>query len=88
MGDAQTILVVILSAALAVFLILNIIFLVIAIKIANHIKRISAKAELITDRAETVADFMSKAATPMAIGKIIANVSDAIFSRNKSSRRK
>lgn len=87
METSQEILVVILSGALAVFLILSIILLAICIKIANHVKRITEKAELITDKAEDIADFFSKAATPLVIGKIIGKVTDA-FRTRPSKRRK
>jgi hypothetical protein len=83
MENAQEILVVFLSTALAIFLVLGIVLLVICIKIANHIKRISEKAEHITDRAEDIADFFGKAATPMAIGKIITSVKDAVIGSKK-----
>jgi hypothetical protein len=83
MENAQEILVVFLSTALALFLVLGIILLVLCIKIANHIKHISEKAEHITDRAEDIADFFSKAATPMAIGKIITSIKDAVTGKGK-----
>lgn len=88
MENAQTILVVILSSALAVFLILGIVLLTLCIKIANHIKHISEKAEDIVDKAEDVADFFSKAATPMALGRIISSVADNVFGRGKKNKRR
>jgi hypothetical protein len=87
MENAQEILVVFLSTALAIFLLLSIILLVICIKIANHIKRISEKAEAITDRAEDIADFFSKAATPMALGKVIGSVVDAVRGSKRKGRK-
>jgi len=83
MENAQEILVIFLSTTLAIFLLLGIMLLVICIKIANHIKRISEKAEAITDRAEDIADFFSKAGTPLAVGKIISSVTDMIRKRGK-----
>jgi hypothetical protein len=82
MENAQTILVIFLASALTIFLVLGIVLLAICIKIANHIKHISEKAEQITDRAEDIADFFGKAATPLAMGKIIAKVADIIKSRH------
>lgn len=78
MENAQEILVVILSSFMALFLLLGIILIAICIKIANHVKHITEKAEAISDRAEDIADFFSKAATPLAIGKIISTVKDAL----------
>ena len=86
MENAQEILVVFLSTALAIFLLLSIILLIICIRIANHVKHISEKAEEITDRAGNIADFLSKAATPLAVGKIISNVTD-IFTGGKRSKK-
>ena len=81
MENAQTILVVFLSIALGLTLLLSIVLLAILIKIANHIKRISEKAEQITDKAENIADFFSKAATPLAVGKIISSLTEAFKAR-------
>ncbi|HTE21547.1 MAG TPA: hypothetical protein VK674_00725 [Candidatus Limnocylindria bacterium] len=86
MENAQEVLVVFLSTALAIFLLLSIMLLIICIKIANHIKRISEKAEAITDRAEDIADFFSKAGTPMALGKVIGSVMDAVRGRGRQKR--
>jgi hypothetical protein len=87
MENAQTILVIFLSVALAVFLILGIILLSICIKIARHVKNISEKAEQITDKAENLADFFSKAATPMAVGRIISQVGEIVFNRKGKKKR-
>ena len=81
MENAETILVIILSVALAVFLILGIVLLSICIKIAKHVQSISAKAEEITDKAENIADFFSKAATPTFIGRMLSQVSELVFNR-------
>jgi hypothetical protein len=81
MSTAEQILVIFLSVALATFLTLGIVLLVLCIKIANHVKRISAKAEELTDKAESVAEFFSKAATPMAVGRIIATAAERFFGR-------
>lgn len=86
MENAQEILVVFLSTALAIVLLLSIILLTICIKIANHVKRISEKAELITGKAEDIAEFVSKAATPLALGKIIASVTEVF--RGHSGKKK
>jgi len=83
MENAQTILVVFLAVTLAVFLVLGIVLLSICIKIARHVKNISEKAEQITDKAENIADFFSKAATPMAIGHMLSQVSEVVFNRKK-----
>lgn len=87
MENAQEILVVILSSFLALFLLLGIILTAICIKIANHVKHITEKAENIVDKADDIADFFSKAATPMAIGKIITSVKDAVTRSGRKRKR-
>lgn len=88
MENAQEILVIILSVFLALFLILNSVFLIIAIKIALTVKRVSQKAENLADKAEAFGEFVQHAATPMIIGRLFSNVSDALFNRSGKSKRK
>lgn len=71
-------LVVILSVMLALFLLLSIILLVRIIQISNQIKRITDHAETAIDKAEQVADFFQKTATPVALMKLISNISDVV----------
>ncbi len=86
MNGAERVLVVILSATLALFLVLAITAIVIGIQILRHIKRIMEKAEKIADKAEAVGEFFQRSAGPMAIGRLITNVAEAVF--NKRSNRK
>lgn len=86
MENAQEILVVFLSVALGLFLVLSIIFLILLIKIAGHINRISEKAEQLTDKAENIADFFTKASTPLAIGRVISMIAD-IFTKRSNKKR-
>lgn len=87
MENAEEVLVVFLSTALAVFLLLSIILLIILIRIAIRIKRISDKAELISEKAERVADFVSRAATPLAIGRFFAAFKDIFSGQNNKQKR-
>lgn len=86
MENAETILVVILASFLALFLLLGIIATVKIIQVLNHLKHISEKAEVIADKAEAVGDFISHAAAPVAIGNLIANISDIVFKKSKKKR--
>jgi len=70
--------VVILSVMLALFLLLSIVLIVRFIQITKQIKRITDHAENAVDKAEEIASFFEKTATPVAIMKIIANVSDTV----------
>lgn len=86
MDSAFEILVILLSATLMIFLILGIILLVLCIKIAKHIKRISEKAETISGKAENIAEFLAKSAVPLAAGKLITAITEAL--NIKSTKRK
>lgn len=79
---------VILASALAVFLILAIIATVKVIQILNHLKTISEKAEKLATTAESVGEFFKYTAGPAAIGKLLSNISEAVFSRHNKSKEK
>ena len=72
------VLVIILSSCLAIFLILAIYIAVKVIQITKQVKRIMDQAEEIADRAEHISAFFEKTATPVAILKLISNVSDTL----------
>ena len=86
MDNAEQILVIMLSTALAIFLILAIVATIKIIQILNHLKTISEKAEKIANTAETVGEFFKYTAGPVAIGKLFSNVSDAVHKHNKKSK--
>ena len=71
-------LVILLSVMLGLFLLLGIVLLVKIIQIVKQIKRITDHAEQAVDKAEHIASFFERTATPVAIMKLIANISDTI----------
>jgi competence protein ComGC len=73
-----TILVIILSVTLAVFLILGIALLIKLINLTNSVQRIATKGEEIADRAEAAAEMFQNAAAPVAIGRVLTNIFDAV----------
>lgn len=75
------ILVVILSVFLAVFLGLAIYLVVKIIQITRTAKRIIDQAEHIADRAEHISAFFEKTATPVALMKLMSNISEAIHKK-------
>jgi len=79
MGNAEQILVVILSSMLAIFLILAIVATAKLIQVLDHLKSISEKAEKLANTAETVGEFFKYTAGPAAIGRLISNVSESVF---------
>lgn len=89
MNGAERVLVVVLASALAVFLILAIAATILTINILNHIKRIADKAESIADKAEAVSILFQKSAGPLAIGRLITNMAEAVFHKgNKHNKSK
>ena len=75
------VLVIILSAFLAIFLILSIIILIKVIQIIKVVKRITEHAEQMADRAEHMAAFFEKTATPVALVKLVSNITDAFLKK-------
>ncbi len=77
------VLAIILSTFLAIFLILSIVLLVKIIKIVKQIKRIIDQAEQVADKAEHIAAFFEKTATPVALLKLVSNISDTLSKKVK-----
>lgn len=86
MENAETILVIILSSFLAIFLLLSIVAIIKAIQVLNHLKHIAESAETIADKAEAVGDFFSKTAGPVAIANFLASIA-AVVSKKKSKNK-
>jgi hypothetical protein len=69
--DAFQILVVILAAALAIFLILGIVVLMYLIKILQHVRIITQKAENVAGYAETATQTIFASATPLFVARTL-----------------
>jgi len=72
--DAAQVLVIILGAALAFFLILAIALLVYLIKIARQIRRITETAERAARKFDGIMAIAQKAAAPAVITKVVADL--------------
>lgn len=81
--EAERVLVVILSSALALFLLLAIVATVKIIQILNHLKSITEKAEHLADTAESVGEFFRYTAGPAAVAKFLSNITDTVFKHRK-----
>lgn len=86
MDTATHILVIILSAFLALFLLLGIIGLVQAIRLMRAIQRIAHKAEAIIESAESVGTLFRNAAGPLAIFKLIRNMAHVVKGNKKRGK--
>lgn len=81
-------LVIILSIMLALFLLLSIVILAKIVQIVRQIKRITDHAEEVVDKAEHIADFFKKSSGPMALIKIIGNISESFRSTSDKNNDK
>jgi cell division protein FtsL len=82
-STTEQMLLIILSATLAILLVLSIVAMVKAVQILNIVKRITQKAEQIADKAELATDFFSNTSATVAIGKLLSN----IFNASKSNKK-
>lgn len=78
--------VIILSCALAVFLILGIIALFKTIKILDTMQRIADKAERLAESAEAVGEFFKKTSGTLAIGRFFTNMTDFVKRKSKEEK--
>lgn len=87
MTEIEKLLLYILAGALAAFLILAIIISIKLIRVINHIENITEAAEKIANQAEAVGDFFSKSAGPIAIGRLITNLAEAVWHKSSSKKK-
>lgn len=74
MNNTAVITLVVVSVALTVFLILFCIALGYSISILKQIKRLSTRAENVAESVESAASTFEKAASPIAVLKVIGNI--------------
>lgn len=85
--NAESILVIILSVFLGLFLILGCVALVKIIQVLNHLRSISEKAEKLADTAEHVGEFFRYSAGPVALAKLFANIQEHVFKKSPRGKR-
>jgi hypothetical protein len=81
--EAEEVLVIFLSVALALFLTLAIILVAYCIKIATQISRMTDKAEHLIDTAGEMIDKVQNASAVASIGRILSHVFKATIGKNK-----
>jgi len=86
LSTTQEVLLIILSSALAIFLILAIAVVVTALLILKKVKLIIGKAEHIIESAETAANIFKKTATPVGIFHVIQNIVSTVSNSNKRNK--
>lgn len=87
MENAETILVIILSTFLAIFLVCGIILLVKCIQIASQVKVITDKAESLVEKAESVGDFFQQASGKFAMGRLISHLANSVFDSESKDKK-
>ena len=77
-----------LATVLAIFLLLGIVVLIIAIKVLRHIRHIAQKAESIADKADAVGDFVRTASGPILLAKFVANMREVVMKRSDKKEKR
>lgn len=80
------ILVVIMSSLLTIILLLVIFVLVKIAKVSKSVNKITSRAESLVDRADHISSFFEKTATPVALIKLVSNISDAFSSKKRRKK--
>jgi len=86
--EAFEILVIILSATLAILLVACIVFVVMLVKLINQLHQLTTKAEEIVDDVEAVSNFFKQAAGPVAITGLISNIVSTVTQHMKKNKGK
>jgi uncharacterized protein YoxC len=86
MENAETILVIILSTTLAIFLVLGIILISALIKLTSKMREIANTAQQVADNVESASEVLKNTAGPLAAGKILVNIADAVFKKRRGGR--
>lgn len=86
MNHAESVLVIIVSSILSLFLLVGIIALVKFIQILKHIKHITKKAEDIAGRADAVSEFFEKTAGPAALAKLVSNIAQTFRDKKHGNK--
>lgn len=78
MNTTESVLLIVLSVFLALFLSLAIAVTILSIKLVKSVRGIVLKAETIVDSVETAADVVKNASGPLATLKVIKNIIDLV----------
>lgn len=83
MQNAESILVIIVSAILALFLLVAIVVLVMIARLVQTLRHIIEEAEKVVETAGEAADMLRNASGPLALFKVIRNVMKAVDKARK-----
>lgn len=86
MNTAENILVIVLAAALALFLLLAVVIAVQIVRLLKTINKITDKAERVIETAENVGEVFKNAAGPLALARVVGNIIDAVHKVTKRGK--
>ncbi|MBA2279323.1 hypothetical protein H0V99_02705 [Candidatus Saccharibacteria bacterium] len=81
MENAATILVIILSIVLSIFLIFGTILVIKLIQLMRVVRQIAEKAHGVTGNVEAATAMLKKAAGPLAVGKLLTSIANVILKK-------
>lgn len=84
MHNAESILVIITSSALTLFLIVGIVVLILIAKLLHAIRHMVQKAEQLVDTASSAAEMLRNASGPLAVFKLVRNIMGVVDKMHKS----
>jgi hypothetical protein len=87
LSTAQQILVIFLSAGLAIFLVLAIIIAAMAIRILMTLRMIADKAERLVESAEAVGNIFKNTAGPLGVFRFLHGVLDTVRSKHDNDKK-
>ncbi|HSX07837.1 MAG TPA: hypothetical protein VLG11_02995 [Candidatus Saccharimonadales bacterium] len=86
MDTTEKIIMIILAAALALFLILAIVSVILVIRVLKSVNRVTQKAERLVDSAETVGQIFKQTAEQMSFVRLLRNVADMVGQRHREKK--
>lgn len=83
MQNAETVLVIFLSTALAFFLFLSIFLVINLMRLVKKLNELADAAGEVVHNMESASQLLKKAAGPMAAGKFLVNIADMVMKKRK-----
>jgi Ca2+/H+ antiporter len=74
MNTAEQILVIVLAAFLAIFLLITIFLVIETFKVVKGVKKVIDKADTIVTSAESITEVFSNVSGPLALAKLVGNI--------------
>lgn len=86
MENAESILVIIVSVTLTLFLLVAIVLAVLLIKLIQRLRHIADTADSVVNNVEAASEILKNSAGPLAVAKFMANIADVVMKRKKGGK--